>query len=157
MLAILERLRETVRDFVAREEKLGAEYRARFASELKSFEAAGKEQAARQTDEVDNAQAAHVDGKEKCQARFEQRKVRINEAHKSVRRKALDEISEQEGRRKYHIQQSAFEADRRRKTGLANNSAAREEFQHHLEECRQNFAILEQNAQKTFSGCGKFR
>ena len=100
MLALLERLKETVRDFAAREEKLTQEYRGRLSAELKTFEAVAKEQSARQADEVANAQAAYANGKERGQARFEQRKIRINEAHKSVRRKVLEEISEQEGRRK---------------------------------------------------------
>jgi len=60
MLAILERLREIVRDFAAREEKLSAEYRARFSSELKTFDAATKEQSARQIDEVTQALTAHA-------------------------------------------------------------------------------------------------
>src|SRR5690348_13036630 len=113
MLSLLERLKQTVRDFAAREEKLTQDYRGRVASELRMFEAAAKEQSARQEEELANAQAAHASAKDRWQTRFERRKVRINEAHKSARRKVVDQISEQEGRRKYRIQESAFEADRR--------------------------------------------
>ncbi len=100
-LALLNRLRETVQEFAAREEKLSAGFRARSAAESKAFEAASSEQMTQAAEALARADAGFQAEKQKCQARYERRKGKISQGHLASRKRALDAIRDQEGRRKY--------------------------------------------------------
>src|SRR5882762_6178269 len=157
MLAFLDRLKAVVQDFAAREEKLGNEYRAKSAAEAKAFQSADEEHRLQQSVALANLEAVFHSEKEKRQGRFERRKVRINEAHKSARRRAMEKITEHEGHRKHRLQQAAIEAERRRDKDLAGATATLEEFKDKLIESVQAFSVLERTVQKAFRGYGKFR
>src|SRR5215467_14568675 len=128
MLALLERLKRVVQDFRAREDKLDLDYRVRINNEKKTFDAATKEHAQRQSEQLANAEIESQNELARWSSRFDRRKVQINEAHKKLRRKAVDDVTEHEGRRKHKLQQNALEAEKRRDTELANASTALKEF-----------------------------
>src|ERR1051326_8957895 len=157
MLALLERLKGVVQDFQAREDKLDLEYRVRLNNEKRAFEAAGKEQGQRQSDLLGNAEVEAQNEIARWTSRFDRRKVRINEAHKKLRRKAVDDVIEHEGRRKHRLQQNALEAEKRRDKELADAATALKEFKGKLAESQQEFANLEAESYRTFRGYRKFR
>src|SRR5437867_13244339 len=95
-LALLDKLKGAVQDFAAREEKLEQEFRARAAAENRGFETASREQSARQAQRLAEAEAEEEFEQQRWQARFQRRKVRINEAHKILRRRAVEDVSAHE-------------------------------------------------------------
>ncbi len=157
MLALLERFKSVVQDFRAREDKLDLDYRVRLNNEKRAFETAAKEQSQRQTDLLANAEVESQNEIARWSSRFDRRKVGINEAHKKLRRKAVDDVQEHEGRRKHRLQQNALEAERRRDKDLANAAAALKEFKAKLAESQQEFANLEAESSRTFGAYRKFR
>ena len=128
MLALLERLKSVVQDFRAREDKLDLDYRVRINNEKRAFDTATKEHAQRQSEQLANAEIEAQNELARWSSRFDRRKIRINEAHKKLRRKAVDDVTDHEGRRKHKLQQNALEAEKRRDTELANAGTALKEF-----------------------------
>jgi hypothetical protein len=157
MLALVDRLKSIVQDFRAREDKLDLDYRVRINNEKKAFDTASKEQSQRHSEQLTNAEIEAQNDYARWISRFDRRKVRINEAHKKLRRKAVDGVTEHEGRRKHKLQQGALEAEKRRDTDLANASTALKEFKAKVATSQQEFANLEAEASRTFWGYRKFR
>ena len=157
ILALLDRLKTTVREFAAREAALETEFRSRSAAQTLILDEASKLQLQQQAELATNAEVVAQDELARWQSRFERRKVKINEVHKALRRRAGEDVSAHEGRRKHKLQQAAIEAERRRDTGLADAAAALEDFQRRLAESNEALAQLERSALKTFRGFGKFR
>jgi hypothetical protein len=157
MLALLDRLKSVVQDFRAREDKLDLDYRVRLNNEKRALETATKEHAQQQSERLANAEIEAQNELARWTSRFDRRKVRINEAHKKLRRKAGDDVTEHEGRRKHRLQQNALEAEKRRDTDLANASTALKEFKAKLAGSQQEFANLEAEASRTFRAYRTFR
>jgi S-DNA-T family DNA segregation ATPase FtsK/SpoIIIE len=157
MLALLERLKSVIQDFRSREDKLDLDYRVRINNEKRAFDSASKEHAQQQSERLANAEIEAQNELARWSSRFDRRKVRINEAHKKLRRKAVDDVTEHEGRRKHRLQQNALEAEKRRDTELANASTALKEFKAKLAASQQEFANLEAEASRTFRAYRKFR
>src|SRR6266496_4307512 len=128
MLALIERLKGVVQDFRAREDKLDLDYRVRINNEKRSYETAAKEQAQRHSEQLTNAEIEGQNDYARWTSRFDRRKVQINEAHKKLRRLAVDDVTNHEGRRKHRLQQNALEAEKRRDAELVNASTALKEF-----------------------------
>src|SRR5262249_41050419 len=141
----------------AQEEKVEGELRARSAAENRAFDAAAKQQAAQQAESVAGEEERFQSAERHCLAAFEQRKVRINEAHKNARRQALARIGEEEGRRKHRLQQNALEAERRRDTDLGQTAVRLEEFKQNLAATAETYAVLERETHSAFRGYRKFR
>src|SRR5438128_4497715 len=104
MVALLEKLRNAIADFAAREEKLNQGFQLKIAAETRAFEAAQREQTSQQAGRLAEAESSFQTQKENAQARFERRKTKINEAHKRLRRTAMEDITTREGRRKHKLQ-----------------------------------------------------
>jgi hypothetical protein len=147
-LALLQRLKDAVRDFSSREEKLAQEFRARSGVEFKAYKAATEEFEHWQNDRLSQAEIIAQDELATWQTRYERRKVRINEVHKKLRRGAVEEVTTQEGRRKHRLQQNAMEAERLRDSELVNSTARLEEFRQKLAAMAESFAPLEVNARR---------
>lgn len=156
-LALLDKLKGAVQDFAAREQKLENEFRTRSAAEAKAFENASKAQSEEQVTRAAQVEADAEAEKQKWLARFQKRKVRINEAHKVLRKRAMEDVVEHEGRRKHKLQSGAIDAERRRDRDLANATKELEEFRERLAESQQIFALLEKKAHGAFWGYRKFR
>src|SRR5258707_7401385 len=102
MLAFLDKLKTAVQDFAAREEKLNNESGARLSAQAKAFETAVQEGATHEMVAQAETEAVFHAEREKRQSRFERRKAKINEAHKSARRSAMERIAEHERHRKHN-------------------------------------------------------
>ncbi|HEY9510276.1 MAG TPA: hypothetical protein VIV82_10480, partial [Verrucomicrobiae bacterium] len=122
-IALLNRLKTAIQDFAAREEKISAEFRSRTAKEDKDFETASATRASQNADELAQAESNFQAELKKVEARYQQRKARISRGHIESRRRALDAINEEEGKRKYKVQEGTFNAEKRRDAELAAAAA----------------------------------
>ena len=157
MLALLDALKNAMRDFAAREEKLNADLRARSTVETRAFDAAKEKQTAAATEATAKAETDFRETKTRARTRFEQRKTKINSAHIAARKRVLDEIGRQEADIKYSVQSGSLEAERVRDEKLASSAAAFEDFNRRTTETADRFGQLEISAAKAFGGYGKFK
>ncbi len=157
VLALLDALKDAVRDFVAREEKLNSAFRVQSAAELTAFnrrnEVLGATADARELHAASKLETA----KARLQSRFEKRQVRITRAHAAVSQRGLDEISDRDSAWKDRTQQGVLAAERHRDQELANTTTARETFQQNLAVAGEELARLEAAAHSAFRGYGQFR
>jgi len=110
MLALLDALKGAVRDSAAREEKLNGEFHAQSAAAARLSDEAAVKRTEKLAGAVDRENAEFEERKIRGQAKYENRKARINQAHAAVRKGVMDEIGEQHGHLKYKIQASTLEA-----------------------------------------------
>ncbi len=157
VLALVSRLKAVLQDFSARDKALEDDFRARFAAEARSHESNSKKLADDHAQQLANAEAAARDSSVRWQTRFDRRKVRINEAHKVMRRRVVENVTEQEGRNKHKLQHRAMEAQRHRDTALANAAAAHAQFHQQLTEHLNTVGGLETDARKAFRGFFSFK
>jgi hypothetical protein len=155
-LALLDGLKAAVHEFAAREEKLNAEFRARSNAETKTFDQAAAVQAAETSEIMARATAEFQNEREQSAARFQKRKARINQAHMASRKRALDAIRDEEGKRKYKVQEGTLNAERRRETSLADAAKALEDFNGRLAENQQALDTLERSIVRAFRGNSGF-
>ena len=123
MLELLDRLKSAVRNFAAREEELAAEFRSKSIAETKAAETASWQLSTQLSESLARAETAFTAGKSQAQARYENYRTRLHQAHRASRKRALEAVDQQEGRRKYQLQKSSMEADHRRETDLAKAAA----------------------------------
>ena len=71
-----------------------SDFQVQTAGQAKAFEAAPKDQALQHDEGLARAEADFASQKQKCQAAFDRRKRRINEAHKTLRRQAMDGVAD---------------------------------------------------------------
>jgi len=151
VLALVDQLKALIQDFSARDEKLESELRARSAAENRAYQRVVEQESLAQAQRVQEFEAEFEERLQRCHAGYVLRKVRINQAHKNLRRTAVEAVTEFEGRRKHKLQQNAIEAERKRDADLAANAAATKEFKENLNQLRdQEFLLLEQSARKAF-------
>jgi len=151
-LELLDRLRSTVRELAARVDKLDKECHTRMARERRHHEAAVAEQAKQLSAASGGAEAAFVAAKEAAQAKYEHRKDWIGKAFQASKEKALGEIEDHTGARKYELQKIVLQAERDGDTGLATAAATLEEFRANLAAEQQGLAVLEKEVRTAFKG-----
>jgi hypothetical protein len=156
MLALLDRIESAIRTFALREEKLNGEFRSRSSASAKAFEKAAEERTSQLTERIAGAEAAFEAAKRALQSKFERRKSRITQAHRTSTQQVM-EGTDRAGRRQRQIQEGSMNTERLRDTELANATAKLESLRVKLAESREVFALLEKNARSAFHGYGKFR
>jgi DNA segregation ATPase FtsK/SpoIIIE, S-DNA-T family len=157
MCALLDVLKDAVRDCAAREEKLNADFRARSAAEIKLADEASVGLTEKLAGDIEKENVAFSDEKNRRQSACENRKARITRAHAAIQKKLFDEIGELHGQRKHKIQANVLEAERRRDTALAGAVATLESFRQKTADAAGALEGLEKLARRAFGGCGKFR
>lgn len=157
LFELLERLKGTVRHFAARADKLASEQGGKVAATTKGYEAAHWKLSTHVTAGVASADAAFQNQKDQCQSRFERRQERIRQAHRTSLKQTRESIEQWEGQRKYQLQKSVMEMERRRETDRANAAATFAELKQKLDETRAAFAQLEAEASQDFRGYDAFR
>jgi hypothetical protein len=157
VLALLDALKDAVRDFVAREEKLNSEFRVQSAAELTAFnrrnEVLGATADARELHAASKLEMA----KTHLQSRFEKRRSRINRAHAAVSQRGLDDIRASDVGWRDRTQQGVRSAELHRDQELANTTTAHETFQQNLATAGEELARLETAAHGAFRGYGQCR
>lgn len=156
-IALLERLRNTVREFAARHDATAQEWRRRTAAESKAGEMALRAQAAKLEESLAAAEAEHQSAVEKAQARFQTRSNRIQRAYQSSRKRVSELINEREGRQKYSLQRRALDAERKRDADLGAAATRLEEYRHALARSEERQSALEQSVQKAFRPVPQYR
>ena len=157
MLALLDALKNAVRDFVAREEKLESEFRVQSAAELNLLTQQNEAQElAAATAEAQAADALETE-KTQLQAWFERRKARINRAHAAVSKWILNEISARDAEWKEFTQQSVTAAEQQRDEAIATATTNYNDFQQTLVAAGDELARLEVAIHSALRGYGKFR
>ncbi len=157
MVALLETLKNAMRDFAAREEKLNADFRGRSAIETRAFDVAKNQQSTAAADTIAKAESEFDAATQQAAARFEQRKARLNQAHIAARKHVLDAISQQEADIKYSVQTGSLEAEGVRDERLTATADALADFNRRVGESQNRIVELEASAHKAFGGYGKFR
>ena len=157
MLALLDGLKNTVRDFVAREEKLNGDFRGQSAAELNAFSSRNEAQETAATEHETSLAAALEATEQNLQSRFENRKARINRAYAAISRRTLTELSERDAAWKARTHQGVQTAELSRDEELAATTSAYENFQQQLSAAGDNLNQLEASAHSAFRGYGKFR
>ena len=157
MLGLLDELKAAAQEFSTAKGQVEEEFQARSVAENRAYESSVKNQAQAATERTQRAEASAIEAIAQCDARFAQRKTRINEIHKRLRRKASEDIAEYEGKGKGRLQLSAMEAQKNRDAGLSAAAVAHDEFRQKLVESEQAYAALEADAAKVFGGAGGFR
>jgi len=157
MLALLDALKNAIRSFAAREEKLNGDLRAQSAAAAKLSDEAAVKRAEKLAGGVDAEDAAFEARKIQRQLGFDNRKARIGRAHAAVRKQVMDEIGELHGKSKYKIQASTLEAERSRDDALANTVVTLENFRHATAHGIEVLGESVKSARRALGGSGKFR
>ncbi len=156
-LDLLNTLQRTVREFAAAEDRLQREFQGQAATQRTHCQAAVAKLRTESAASVEHAEAALQSRRAEAQAKREQRMALIARAARISRKRALDQVRDQEGRRTYELQKSMLGAQRTREADLARTDTAFEEFSRQLAANREAFVLLEQSAQTAFRGYLKFR
>jgi DNA segregation ATPase FtsK/SpoIIIE-like protein len=157
MLALLDTLKITVRDFVAREEKLDGDFRLQSAAGLNAFATRNQQQEAAAVAKEMDAETAMEAEKELLQSRFNQRKSRISRANSAVSRRVSKAISNVDAEWKERTQQGVLAAELLRDESLANATTDYNNFQENLVAAGDEWKRLETVALGAFRGYGKFK
>ncbi len=151
-LELLNRMRETVRELTRRADKLSQEFQVRTAHELRLRQAALEQQAGQVAATIGEAEAALENAREIANTRFEQRKALIGKAYQSSKEKALVNVEEQMGARKYELQKKMLQSERDRANGIAAAGTALEEFKASLANEQALLASVEESTRRLFKG-----
>jgi DNA segregation ATPase FtsK/SpoIIIE, S-DNA-T family len=157
VLDLLDRLKGTVRDFAAREERLEQDFRTKTVRESRQRDGALEELATRLADETLEADAKHHAARQACDAAYEKRKARINKARQTSKEQAQAKIENKTGHRKYQLQKEMLQAERDREASPVSAAARCQEFKNNLAVQEQSLARLELDARRAFRGYGAFR
>jgi S-DNA-T family DNA segregation ATPase FtsK/SpoIIIE len=156
-IALLERLRGTLRDCAATEENLHRTFETNKAAAEKRFRDQIAAREADVTRELQRRESEFQTTREKLQASYQKRTAQISKAHKSVKLKAAHWITDEEGRRKYPLQRGVLDTQRGRLEVLKENDNRFTAFQQQLAECRETSARRATDAYKLFRGYPGFR
>ena len=156
-LALLDKLKGTVHDFAAREEKLNSEFRTATNAELNALAARNQARENAAANLEIKADDAWESEKSRLQARFEKREARIERTQAAMGRWVQGEISERDSEWKDHTRQEVQAAEVRRDEALAAAAAAYESFQQNLAEAGGVTEQLQTAILSAFGGYGRFR
>jgi hypothetical protein len=157
LLALLNALKTQVQDGVAREARLGSDYRLQTAAELRDFASRSEAQELAAHQLLAEATAVLQSEQGQSQERFLRRKAWLNRIHSAMSKRVFAAISEADAQWKERTQQGLQDAERFRDESLAAAAAAHENFQLRLGEAAEALALLESSVSSAFRGYGKFR
>jgi len=153
-LALLDRLRQAVRDISGRADQVERDFKTRSARLRGQFEEASAQERARWSAVVDAEEAAALAQRQKIEAAFAHRKKRITEALGTSTQRKLAEIESASGKRTFEIQRDLLEAERTRETDTANNKKTYENF---IALLAQEHVLLQHTELKARSALGSCR
>ena len=156
-VGLLEGLKETVRDFAAREEKLVHEFRLKLSRERQRREAAVTEETEKLQSELAQAETDFAAASQQATANHERRKARIATARRTSKDQTLARIETKTGGRKYELQKRLMQTERNREEALANAAATLEGLRGSLAVEEVVLALLERKARGAFGSYWNFR
>ncbi|HEV2456107.1 MAG TPA: hypothetical protein VGY98_17720, partial [Verrucomicrobiae bacterium] len=156
-LALLDKLKATVRDFAAREDKLQTDFQNRSTTALKHYETENERLETEWEARFTAAEADLESHKARARSLTNARKDRIERAYKNSRDKAVKGVESKDAHWREQVQTGLAEAELQRNTDLAAAAAANQAFQQKFAEVIVTFARLEKRARRAFHVSGKFR
>src|SRR5262245_43170116 len=106
---LIERIRNTVREFAHEEATLEQAWQNRSSAARKSFDTAQFDRNAQFQARKEKAEAAANAARQEREARAQTRQARIAQAFKSSRKRVLDKIEREEDRHKYLFQKRTLD------------------------------------------------
>jgi DNA segregation ATPase FtsK/SpoIIIE, S-DNA-T family len=156
-LELLNRLKETIRDFADREEKLNREFSTESARLRQRLKQAAEEHRALSAAELAKADEFYQAELQRIQTRHDQRKARISQVHKAAKQRRLETIESEQGHRTFEIQRDLLQTERGLEPGLKQTEAAFEAFTNDLAAEREALTILEKRVRNSLRGYPKLR
>lgn len=156
-LALLDALKGAIEEFAAREEKANANFRARSAALLKTFEIATRQIETGLAAGLEEIQSSFGAAEAQCRTRNQRRKDRINQAHINARKSIHDTINAQEEESKEIVRVGSRIAEEQRDENLDEARNDFDTFQQELAASPANLNHLENTAKKSFRGYGSLR
>ncbi|HXF10474.1 MAG TPA: hypothetical protein VN625_06785, partial [Desulfuromonadaceae bacterium] len=156
-LALLDALKDAVRNFAVREEKLAVESRSRTAAAAKLAEDAVADRTNRLADRIEKENVAYAEARTHRDAAYQNRKARINRAHSSAHRAIMAEIAGEQDEFKNRVHTGTQEAAQQRDAALAETVVVLENFRTKTAEAAQHLDLLATRVRSAFGGYGKFK
>jgi DNA segregation ATPase FtsK/SpoIIIE, S-DNA-T family len=157
MLALLEALKNTVRVFVAREEKLNSEFHLQAGLAQNELTARGEQQELAAARHLMDAENALQEERNRHEALFQKRRDRITRAHASLSERGLNEIGTHDRKWSERTQQMVVEMEQQREKDLAQAAADQEDFGQKLAAVEVQLEETKVAARGAFRGYGRFR
>jgi hypothetical protein len=156
-LGLLERLRNTVREFTRREETLQRDVTLKLGALQRQRENETEALKTRHPEELTEAESASQAARNRITRRHADRKARISQFHKTLNRRAAQWIEDREGRRKHKLQSETLQNQRGRESGLAANEQTYQAYTAALQSEEQALVMAEDGAHRAFKGFGAFK
>lgn len=154
--ATIDRLRETVEDFAAREAALERDHHLRLHREREGWETSiGREEEARDA-RIAAATEAHGERRAALERRLRGRQAWIDRAHKSSRNRASRSLQEQEGHRVYQLQMAMIHEKRDLAAARERLNQRHEAYQTELAQERETLVKLRKAAGQALRGYPAF-
>jgi len=157
ILGLLERLRNTVREFNRREEALQRDVTLKTGALQRQRDNETEALKTRHPEELNEAETASQAVRSHVTQRHADRKARITQFHKTLNRRAAQWIEDREGRRKHKLQAENLQNQRGRESGLAANEQTYKDYTAALQSEEQALASAEDDAHRAFKGFGAFK
>ncbi len=151
-LELLNRLRTSVRELSDRADKIGQDSQVRIAHELRLRQATADQQAGQVAATLQQSEADFAAAEEAANERFERRKALIGRAYQSSKERALANVEDQIGARKYELQKKMLQSERDRASGLATAASTLEEFKANLANEQAALGALYEDTRRSFKG-----
>lgn len=157
ILDLLQRLRDAVRTFVAREDQLLREQQAQSARLTQRGEAVFTQRAGQLQNELLELENVVRAACAALTARWDARLARLTRAQKNALRQQLMRIEERENQRKFELQRELLNAQRQREAGLKAAGTAHAEFLAQLKPEQETLAREEASAWVALRGYAIWR
>jgi len=156
-IALLDALKDVVREFATREEKLETDFQARMAAATRLSDEAALQRTARLAESVDNEKVAYENRKSRRLAIGEKRKDRIARIYSAQRQRLAEETAGEHGRLKDTVQDKTRAAEQHRDNALADTVVALENFRLKGVDAVGLLDQLTLRARRAFGGYGAFK
>jgi len=157
LLAQLDALKDAVRDFAAREEKLNSLFREQSARDKSALDSRNDQQAAAAAERMGDESEKLVEAREQLKAHQAARKELIEHVHHRVSERYSAGIAARSEDCKREAQQSLIAAERHRDEEIIRSNRNYETFQRRLEASAAAFYAMEESVRSAFGGSLKFR
>jgi DNA segregation ATPase FtsK/SpoIIIE, S-DNA-T family len=156
-LELLRRLRDAVRTFAAREEQLQRDQQTQGTRLQQRCEAVFTQRSEQLQAEATALENSLNEARARLDARWDNRRARLERAHKNALRQRLARAEERENQRKFELQRELLNAQREREAAFKAASTAHAEFMEQLKAEKENLDKLKARARITVRGYGSWR
>ncbi len=157
MLSLLDTLKKTVREFVAREDKINGDLRAKTAAAHAEFTALGEQQESTANLRLTEAQGVLAAALTQNQMRLERRRRRVTRAYDRLAARGTTEISEHDRRWSERTREIVASLEQQREADLVGAAADHEQFLQQVAGAEADLDQMLAAARSAFRGYSRFR